>query len=162
MQRCSRRVCQRTPTKVLIYQKSGQYPRKPEQKWRAKLFDFKKCLPTFPEKHKDLFRKVTLRKGLHDLCGRRQKSHKTFRASLGKFGKKSFAPPKMCLLYTYAGIFHLQPILFKMMYQKILLVKMCIFFYLTIADVPVFSDDVTGVTVKYIKVLVVLQTQTLF
>jgi len=62
----------------------------------------------------------------------------------------------MCLLYTYAGIFHLQPILFKMMYQKILLVKMCIFFYLTIADVPVFSDDVTGVTVKYIKVLVVL------
>jgi len=44
---------------------------------------------------------VTSKKSLHDLCGRKfigKSPTTTFRASLGKFGQKSFAPPKICLL----------------------------------------------------------------
>jgi len=43
-------------------------------------------------------------KGLNNLCGRKflGKSHATtFRASLGKFGQKSFAPSKFACSYTY-------------------------------------------------------------
>jgi len=41
------------------------------------------------------------KKGLHDLCDRKfvgRSRTKSFRASLGKFGQKSFAPPKISLL----------------------------------------------------------------
>jgi len=44
----------------------------------------------------------------------RQKLHKkTFRSSLGKFGQKSFAPPKICLLLCTVGIWSIpEPVLF--------------------------------------------------
>jgi len=44
---------------------------------------------------------VHTKKGLHDLCGRKfvgKVGTKTFRASLGNFGQKSLASPKICLL----------------------------------------------------------------
>jgi len=110
------------PPKILICRKSGQNPRKfwqnpwkpgqnPEmprknpwksrQKWRPLLFDFTKWQPTFAEKQMKTFLEVTPKKILNILCGRTilGKSHTTtFRASLGTFGQKSFAPPKICLL----------------------------------------------------------------
>jgi len=55
----------------------------------------------FAEKHMKTFLEVTPKKGLHDLCGRKvggKIAQKAFRASLGKFGQKSFALPKICLL----------------------------------------------------------------
>jgi len=51
--------------------------------------------------HEDFTLEVTPKKELHDLCGRKfvgKIAQKTFRASLGKFGQKSFAVPKICLL----------------------------------------------------------------
>ena len=66
----------------------------------------KKMGPTFAEKHvKTIFSEVTPKKGLYDLCGRKSVGKtrtKTFRASLGKVGQKSFAPPKIACSYTYA------------------------------------------------------------
>jgi len=64
-------------------------------------------LKTFAEKQmKTFFLEVTPKKGLHDLCGRKfvgKSRPATFWASLGKFGQKSFAPPKICLLlHLYA------------------------------------------------------------
>jgi len=47
------------------------------------------------------FLEVAPKKGLNNLCGRRflgKSRTTTFRASLGKFGQKSFAIPKICLL----------------------------------------------------------------
>jgi len=49
----------------------------------------------------DLLGEVTPKKGLHDLCGKifgRKSRTKSFQKHLGKFGQKSFAPPKICLL----------------------------------------------------------------
>jgi len=51
--------------------------------------------------NEDLCLELTHKKGLHDLCGRKfvgKSCRKMFRASLRKFGQKSFAPPKICLL----------------------------------------------------------------
>jgi len=50
--------------------------------------------------HEDLFWEVTPKKSLHDLFGKKfvgKIAQKTFRASLGKFGQKSFALPKIYL-----------------------------------------------------------------
>jgi len=45
---------------------------KPLQKWRPTLFDFKKCRPTFAEKHMRIyFRGHTKNRLLHDMCGRK-------------------------------------------------------------------------------------------
>jgi len=51
------------------------------------------------------------KKGLHDLCEINfvgKSCTKNFRASLGKFGQKSFAPPKFASSYTYVDIKCLQ------------------------------------------------------
>jgi len=58
------------------------------------LFDFKKWCPSFAEKHmKTFFQKVITKKSLWEqIC--RQNRTKTFGASLGKFGRKSFAAPQ--------------------------------------------------------------------
>jgi len=48
--------------------------------------------------HKHLFLEVISKKGFHDLCGRKfvaKSRKKTLRASLGKFGQKSLASPKI-------------------------------------------------------------------
>jgi len=94
-------------TKFLkIWEKSLKMWAKSGHKWRPTLLDFKKWRPTFAEKHtktsfffenhtKNRFSSSSWEK----IC--RQKTHKTFRASLGKFSQKSFAPPKICLLDLY-------------------------------------------------------------
>jgi len=90
-----------TSPKVLICWKSGQNPWKSKQKWHPTLFDFKKWRPTSTENYTDVFLEATLKNGLLNLCGRKfvGKSHtKMFRTSLGRFGQKSFKPPKICLL----------------------------------------------------------------
>jgi len=54
--------------------------------------------------HEDLFLEITPKKDLHDLCGRKfvgKIAQKTFRASLGKFGKKCFVPQKFSCSCTY-------------------------------------------------------------
>jgi len=56
----------------------------------------------FAEKQIKAFLEVTpKRSSVHDLCGRKfvgKSRTTTFWASLGKFGQRSFAPPKFCLL----------------------------------------------------------------
>jgi len=55
----------------------------------------------FAEKHMKIFFWRSHQKGLHDLSGRKfagKSRTKNFRARLGKFGQKSFAPPKIYLL----------------------------------------------------------------
>jgi len=58
----------------------------------------------FPKPKKNTWRpflEVTPLKGLYDLCKMKfvgKSPTKSFRESLGKFGQKSFAPPKICLL----------------------------------------------------------------
>ena len=58
--------------------------------------------PTFAEKYvKTIVSRATPKKGLYVLCGRKfigKTRTKTFRASLGKVGQKSFASPKISLL----------------------------------------------------------------
>ena len=52
---------------------------------------------------RDLILKVTPKRGLHDLCGRKfigKSCTKTFRACLGKFGQ-NFAPQKFACFYIY-------------------------------------------------------------
>jgi len=93
--------CKRIP-KVLICSRSGQNPSKSGQKWPPMLFYLKKWRPTFAKKHMNNFFGGYTKKGLYDLCGRKYvgKSHtNTFRASLGKFRQKSFAPQKICLFF---------------------------------------------------------------
>jgi len=56
---------------------------------------------------KTIFLEVTPKTGLHILCGRKfvgKRHTKTFSSSLGKFGQKSFAPPKICLLLHLCAI----------------------------------------------------------
>jgi len=63
--------------------------------------DFKTRRPRFAEKHMKTFNGGQTKKGRDDLCGenlQEKVAQNTFRGSLGKFGKKSFATPKMCLL----------------------------------------------------------------
>jgi len=52
--------------------------------------------------HVNLFLEVIPKRGLHKLCGSKfvgKIRTRTFHASLGKFGKKFFATPKICLLW---------------------------------------------------------------
>jgi len=65
------------------------------------LFDLKKGAQRLQKNWWRRFFGSHTKKGLHDLCGTKfvGKSHiKHFRARLGKFRQKSFAPPKICLL----------------------------------------------------------------
>jgi len=83
------------PTKVFICWKSAW-------KWRpTTLLDFKKWRPRFAENRMKTFFGGHTKKGFHDLRGRvfaGKSCKKTFRKSLGKFGQKSFATPKISLL----------------------------------------------------------------
>jgi len=67
---------------------------------------FEKMAPNFCRKtHEDLFLEVISKKGLHDLCWRifaGKSRTKTFRASLGKFGRNPSQPQKFACSYTYA------------------------------------------------------------
>ena len=59
-----------------------------------------------PSLMKTLFMEIIPKKGLLDLCGRNfvgRSRTKTFRASLGKFGQKSYATPKICLFLHLAS-----------------------------------------------------------
>ena len=85
--------------------KSGQIPwksRKKWQKWRPTFSEFKKWRPTFAEKHiKTFFSRGQIKyRSLWSWWEKifKQKSHKNFRVSFGKFGQNSFAPRKICLL----------------------------------------------------------------
>jgi len=75
------------PTKVLICRKFGQIPGNPGKNGAQRLTSFSKAkgkhtkIPFFWRSHQ---------KGLYDLCERKfvgKSRTKTFRASLGKFGK---------------------------------------------------------------------------
>ena len=82
-----------------IWTKSRKIWVKPQKIWVRCLKIRAKWRPTFAEKHnQDLFLEVTPKSGLHARCGRKFVGKKAFRASLGKFGQKSCAPPKLCPL----------------------------------------------------------------
>ena len=113
------RGCKRTRKKFWFVENLGQIhenPGKtqiPMQKWRP-MFDFYSPKPKKSTwRINYYFLKVTSKKGLDDLCERKFvgiSRTKTFRASLGKFWKKSFAPPKIACSFTYvycqfSGIF---------------------------------------------------------
>jgi len=82
------------------YRAQGGVTPNPPPCVRPWLLDFKKRRPRFAEKHmKTLFgghTKKVVMIFVKKVC--RKKLHKTLRGSLGKFGQKSFATPKMCLL----------------------------------------------------------------
>jgi len=91
----------RTPSKVLICWKSGKHPWKSAWKWRPTLFYFKTWRPRFAENHMKTFSGGHTKKGIHDPRGREfvgKSCAKNFSWSLGKFGQKSFATPKISLL----------------------------------------------------------------
>ena len=64
-----------------------------------------KMVPNVCRKHTKTFFDGYIRKGLHDVCGRKSagKSRtKTFRAILGKSGKNPVHPQKFTCSYTHA------------------------------------------------------------
>jgi len=72
------------------------------EKWRPTLFVLKKWRPTSPEKYEKNFfwrsHQKRISRSLWEKIFVGKTRTKTFRASLGKFGKKSFALPKTWLL----------------------------------------------------------------
>ena len=94
-----------TPPTVLVYRKSGQNPWKFEQNpWQSgpKPWNPGKMAPNvfwLQEMAPNV--EIIPNKDLHVLPGRKfvgKSRRTTFRASLGKFGQISFAPPNICLL----------------------------------------------------------------
>jgi len=105
LQWCKRlQGCSHTP-KVLICRKYWNRRKFGQNPWKLGKIPLnrgnmaRRCLTsTFAEKQMTFFGGHT-KKGLHDLCWRKfiVKSRTTFRASLGNFGQKSLAPPKIYL-----------------------------------------------------------------
>jgi len=81
----------------------GKIPKYPGKHCAQRCFTSKKRSATFTGKQmKIVFVEVTSKEDLHNICGRKfvGKSRTTFRASLGKFGRKSFAPSKFAYSCT--------------------------------------------------------------
>jgi len=117
-QRCRRqgcRGCKRSPKRFDLlkmrenlgktYENVRKIPENTGKNGAQRCLILKNLRPTCDgESHEHLFLEVIPKKDVNDLC-RRKYSHKdlpenrkSFRTSLGEFGQKSFASPKICLL----------------------------------------------------------------
>jgi len=100
------RWCKRNPKNFdlsKIREKSLKIWAKSLRVWAKSLTIWAKWCPTFAEKShtpEDHPKKRSSRSLLENIC--RQKSHKTFRASLGKFGENPSLTEKNAYSYTYA------------------------------------------------------------
>ena len=89
------------PQKSWFVKYLGKIPETPGKSDAQLCLTWKHGAQRLRKKYMKLFFAGCTKKGLHDLCGRKyvgKSRPKTFRASLGKFEQKSFAPPKICLL----------------------------------------------------------------
>jgi len=79
----------------------GKIPKSPGKNGAQRCLTSKMAANVRRKTQLEPFLEVTRKTGFHCLCGRKyveKRLTKTFRANSGKFGRKSFAPPKMCLL----------------------------------------------------------------
>jgi len=83
----------------------GKIPEDPDKKGAQRCLTFKMAPKLCRKTQLRPFFGFTPKTGLHVLCERNfvgKRRTKTFRASLGKFGQKSFAPQNVACSYTYA------------------------------------------------------------